>query len=158
MSFIYQIVIGIVLVVIQVVGSNLLGIGGASPDLALIFLVWIIIQRGQLTGELVGFLLGLSIDILSSGAPGTKALSMAVTGFLLGYFYSSEEMEHRLRNWPFLLFVGAGAIINNVTYYLLTLANTNFMEYVLNRGGISALYTVVLAVIPMYYFSRKPLY
>ena len=86
MPYIYQIVFGVVLVILQVMTSDMLSIGGVLPDFVLIFLVWVVIEKGQLKGELTGFALGLGLDILSSGILGSQGLSKAIVGFLLGYF------------------------------------------------------------------------
>lgn len=159
MPYIYQIVFGVVLVILQVLTSDVLSIGGVLPDFVLIFLVWVVIEKGQLKGELTGFALGLGLDILSSGILGSQALSKAIVGFLLGYFYNEDKTNQRLRNWPFLLFVFVGAIVNNLIYYILfTQARTGFIDYFMERGGLGVLYTTIVAILPLFYFSRKPRY
>jgi rod shape-determining protein MreD len=112
-----------------------------------------------LAGELWGFGLGLGLDLLSGGILGSQALSKAIVGFLLGYFYNEEKTKQRQRNWPLLAFVATGSIINNVIYYgLFTQASTGFMQYLTEHGGVSVLYTAIVAIAPMIYFSRRPLY
>jgi rod shape-determining protein MreD len=156
MPILYQIVFGIALVIIQTLTSDAISVAGVTPDFALIYLIWIVIRKGQLRGELSGFALGLGLDILSGGILGSQALSKTVAGFLLGYFYNEEKSNQRLRNWPFLLFVALAAVINNVIYYILfTQARTGFLEYLTERGGYGVLYTTIVAIIPMIYFSRK---
>ena len=159
MPFLYQAIAGFVIVVLQVLVSKFLTQGGAMPDFVLIYVVVIVLSRGQLVGELSGFGLGLILDILSSGTLGANALAKAVTAFFLGYFYSEELSKQRLRGWSFLVFVMLGAIINNVIYYaLFAQARSGFFEFVLESGGLSTLYTTLVALIPMFYFSRRPLY
>src|SRR5437763_1776545 len=130
------------------------------PDLAVIFLAFIIIMRGQLVAEIVGFLLGLALDILSGGTFGAHALALTLAGFLLGYFYDEELARQRLRNWPFLLFVFAASVIANLVYYFFFTAGTglNFSTFATNHGGLATLFTVVAAIVPMWWWSRKPLY
>lgn len=159
MPFLYQAIAGFVIVVLQVLVSKFLTQGGAMPDFVLIYVVIITLSRGQLVGELSGFGLGLILDILSSGTLGANALAKAVTAFFIGYFYSEELSKQRLRNWTFLAFVMLGAIINNIIYYaLFTQARSGFIEFVLENGGLSTAYTTLVALIPMFYFSRRPLY
>jgi rod shape-determining protein MreD len=152
--------VALVLVIVQVVLSRVVSIGGVVPDLAIIFLAFIVIMRGQMIAEIAGFLLGLALDILSGGTLGAHALSLALAGFLLGYFYDEELAKARLRNWPFLLFVFAIAVISNLIYYFLFTAGSgmNFLAYVTERGGLSTLYTVIIAIVPMWYWSRQTLY
>jgi hypothetical protein len=40
------------LVILQVLTSDVLSINGILPDISLIFLIWIVIEKGQLKGEL----------------------------------------------------------------------------------------------------------
>jgi len=148
------------LVIVQVLASRFLSIGGAMPDLVVIFLAFIIIARGQLVAEIAGFFLGLALDILSSGTLGAHALSLTLAGFLLGYFYDEELAKQRLRNWPFLLFVFAASVITNLVYYFFFTAGSglSFINYATERGGLVTLYTVIAAILPMYYWSRQTLY
>jgi rod shape-determining protein MreD len=158
--YLIESVIALVLVIVQVLVSRFLSVGGAMPDLAVIFLVYILIVRGQLIAEITGFLLGLSLDILSSGTLGAHALSLTLVGFLLGYFFDEELAKQRLRNWPFLLFVFTASVIANLVYYFFFTAGSglSFTAYALSRGGLGTLCTVIAAIIPMYYWSRQTLY
>ena len=160
MPYLIESGVALLLVIVQVLASNYLSIGGAMPDLVLIFLVYIIIMRGQVVAEITGFVLGLSLDILSSGTLGAHALSLTLAGFLLGYFYSDELAKQRLRNWPFLLFVFAASVIANLIYYFFFTAGSglSFIAYATERGGLGTLFTVIVAIVPMYYWSRRPMY
>lgn len=160
MPYLIESAVALLLVIVQVLASHYLSLGGAMPDLVLIFLAYIIITRGQVFAEVAGFLLGLALDILSSGTLGAHALALTLVGFLLGYFYSEELAKQRLRNWPFLLFVFAGSVIANLVYYFFFTAGSgmSFIAYATERGGLGALFTIIAAIIPMYYWSRRPLY
>jgi rod shape-determining protein MreD len=157
--FLYQAIAGFIIVVVQVLASKFLTQGGAMPDFVLVYVVVMVISRGQLVGEVTGFSMGLLLDILSSGTLGANALAKAVTAFFIGYFYSEDAAKQRLRNWPLLAFVALGAIINNLIYYaLFAQARAGFFDFVLENGGLAVLYTTLVAIIPMFYFSRRPLY
>jgi rod shape-determining protein MreD len=158
--YLIESIVAIMLVIVQVLASRFLSIGGAMPDLVVIFLAFIIIARGQLVAEIAGFFLGLALDILSSGTLGAHALSLTLAGFLLGYFYDEELAKQRLRNWPFLLFVFAASVITNLVYYFFFTAGSglSFINYATERGGLVTLYTVIAAILPMYYWSRQTLY
>lgn len=160
MSYLLESVIALIIVIVQVLASHFLSFGGAMPDLAVIFLAFIIVSRGQLVAEIGGFLLGFALDILSSGTLGAHALSLTLAGFLLGYFFDEELVKQRLRNWPFLLFVFAASVIANLVYYFFFTAGSglSFTAYAMSRGGLTSLYTVIVAIIPMYYWSRQTLY
>jgi rod shape-determining protein MreD len=159
-QYLIESAVALLLVIIDVLASSYVTISGAMPDLTVIFLAYLIIIRGQFVAEIGGFFLGLSIDILSSGTLGAHALSLTLAGFLLGYFYDEELSNRRLRNWPFLLFVFVASVINNLVYYFFFTIGSglSFIDYASARGGLRTLLTVIVAIIPMFYWSRKPLY
>ncbi len=160
MPYLIEAAVALVLVILQVISSNFIMLLGGVPDLALIFIIWMVLKRGQLAAELAGFGLGLLLDILASGTPGAHSLTYTIVGFLLGYFASAEQSEQRLRNWPFLLFVFLGSVINNSIYFLLFTSGSglSFTDFIMGRGGLGTLYTTLIAVAPMFYWSRRPLY
>jgi len=160
MPYLIESAVALLLVIIDVLASRYITIAGAMPDLVLIFLAYIIVTRGQFVSQITGFVLGLALDIFSSGTLGAHALSLTVAGFLLGYFYDEELAKQRLRNWPFLLFVFAGSVIASLVYYFFFTAGSglSFVAYATERGGLGTLFTVIVAIIPMYYWSRRPLY
>lgn len=152
--------IGIVLVIIQVLIGRFLSIAGASPDFLLIFVVYVTMREGQFVGESTGFLFGLLLDIFSAQILGSNALSHTVAGFMVGFFYNPERIEQNIRNWPFLLLTLLGAVLNNFLYYFMYTRNQeiSFTEFAFRYGAVGALYTVVLAIIPLLYWSRKRAY
>ena len=160
MPYLIESVVALLLVIIDVLASRYITFAGAMPDLVVIFLAYIIITRGQFVAQITGFFLGLALDILSSGTLGAHALSLTLAGFLLGYFFDDDLAKQRLRNWPFLLFVFAASVIANLIYYFFFTAGSglSFIAYATERGGLGTLYTVIVAVVPMYYWSRRPLY
>ena len=158
----YLIEAGIVLVAVvaQIVLSGAVSIIGAVPDLALIYVVWAAFRRGQLFAEVAGFVLGLLVDLLSSSTVGSHSLTYCVIGFLVGYFSDAESAEQRLRNWPFLLFVALSAVVNALLWFVFFAlpGGVSFSDYMLGQIGVTVLYTTILAVVPMFYASRRPLY
>jgi rod shape-determining protein MreD len=160
MPYLIEGAVAVLAVVLQVVLSNTLSVLGAVPDLALIYLVWVVIRRGQFVAELTGFGLGLLLDVLSSGALGSHSLTYTIVGFLLGYFANPDQIEQRLRNWPFLLFVATATLLNGLIYYALfkLTAGVSLADYFTGQIGLATVYTTIVAVAPMFYASRRPLY
>ena len=123
----------------------------------MIYLVYITIREGQLAGETSGFVLGLLLDVLSSGILGAHMLSKTIACFLVGFFYDPEKIEQNIRNWPFLLLTLLAAVINNfIFYFLYTRASEiTFGDFAFRYGAVAALYTVVVAILPLLYWSRR---
>ena len=57
---------------------------GARPDAMTLIVVYLGFQRGQETGLIGGFFLGLLQDVLSGGLPGSNALSKGLIGHATG--------------------------------------------------------------------------
>ena len=152
--------VGILLVIVQVLVSRFLSIAGVSPDFLLIFLVWLTIKEGQFVGETAGFVLGLTLDVVSSSILGVHALSKTAVCFAIGFFFNPERIEQNLRNWPFLLLTLLAAVINNFLYYFLITRGSEitFADFAFRYGAVGALYTVFIAIFPLLYWSRKRTY
>jgi rod shape-determining protein MreD len=149
--------IGLVLIIVQVLVSRIISIAGASPDFVLIFIVWLTVREGQFAGVVSGFALGLVLDIFSSGILGAHALSKTIACFLLGFFFDADMSEQRIRNWPFLVMTLGTAIVNNALYFFIYTRGSeiSFGEFAFRYGALGALYTTVIAIIPLLYFMRK---
>ncbi len=76
---------GLAVLFLQMILSDFLTIRGLRPDFILIFVVYLSLRWGSLTGVVAGFILGLVEDILSAGSlMGLAPLTKSLTGFLVG--------------------------------------------------------------------------
>ena len=152
--------VGLLIIIVQVLISRFLSIAGVSPDFLLIFLMYVTMREGQFAGIISAFVLGLLLDVMSSGILGAHALSLTVACFLAGMFYDRERVEQNIRNWPFLVLTLLGAIVNNGLYYFLMTrgGEMSFEEFAFRYGAVGALYTVFIAIFPLLYWSRKRAY
>lgn len=85
-SFIISLVYYIILIIFQFVLSKYISFGGIYPNFILMFIVYKALNKGPLKGELLGFLYGLTWDILSTDVFGIRALTFTISGFLAGKF------------------------------------------------------------------------
>lgn len=70
--------------------SDLLTIRGLRPDFILIYVVYVSLKWGSLTGVIAGFSMGLMEDALSAGSlMGLAPLTKSLTGFLVGRLQGS---------------------------------------------------------------------
>ncbi|MFQ6673715.1 MAG: rod shape-determining protein MreD [Fidelibacterota bacterium] len=80
-----QISIGILVLLLQLFLSEYLTVQRIRPDFLLIFVIYIAVREGSLTGVIYGFVLGLMEDFLSAGSLlGLAPLTKSLTGFLMG--------------------------------------------------------------------------
>ncbi len=134
-----------------------IGIGGVTPDLLLILVVWITLSTGQLPGTIAGFLVGLLMDGLTGDVLGTNALAKTVAAFAAGYFFNENKITLTLGRYPALLITLLCALIHNLIYYFFHVryAEITMNTFITKYGVASALYTTVLAIAPMLITARR---
>jgi len=146
-----------VLVVVQANLPGIISIRGITPDLLLIFIVYLVVKEGRLYALPWGFFLGLVLDLTTGTVIGLSALSKTVAAFTAGYFYSENKIAMSLGTYRFLLFVLLTAFVHNAVYFaVFTLgSNIGFFGAVFGVGLASALFTTTIAVLPMLVSARR---
>lgn len=125
-----------------------LRIFGTYPDAVLLFLGWYALRRGRRRGTLLGFALGMAMDVVY-GTWGTHAFVKTVIGFLVGNFAVEDRASLVIRPQQALLGGLVLALLHNgllvALLALQTQSTTGFLLYGLWLG--SALYTAVVGAI-----------
>jgi len=137
-----------------------LSIGGIVPDLVLLWVVALAIRRGQIPATTAGFLLGLAQDILSGdGMLGLSALTKTLAGFIAGYFYNENKTLQTMGSYRILLIAGLVSLVHDGLYFLLFLQGSgiSWSGSLLDYGVPTTVYTLAVALIPMFAFARKQL-
>ncbi len=147
----------VVLLLVQTTFIPLISLGGFLPDLLMIWLVVVALQRGQIEATVTGFAAGLLQDLVATKFLGLAALSKTIAAFVLGYFYNENMVEHTLGSYRFVMLVALGSFLHDLVFFLVFLQGTEqpifFLSIELSAG--MALYTAVIAVLPMFAFSRR---
>ena len=98
MILIKYLVIIFVVFVFQVWASEFFSLGTIDPDFCIIVILYISIKEGRLAGTLIGFFIGLLID-LSSGSNqffGLTPLIYTTTGYFSGFLDGQYERLNKL--------------------------------------------------------------
>lgn len=150
-------VIALLLSVIHVVFLRFLQVSSVTPDILLIFTVFVALYEGQFTGMLVGFLCGLLFDAVSTDVIGTNALAKTVAGFIAGYFYRENHGIQTVGSLRFLIVVTISGLVHNLIYnfFFVRPMQISFWWFFLQYGLAATLYTSVAALFPMLYVARK---
>ena len=85
------------------------------PDLLLIFVLYISINRGSVEGETTGFASGFLLDFLSASPLGLNALVNTIIGFTTGCFYLTIKTNGILI--PMVL-AFAGTLLKALLYFV----------------------------------------
>ena len=122
-------------------------VGGHTPDLFIILVIYISLNEGKIKGTISGFTVGLIQDlIISVGFLGLSAFTKSLSGFIMGYFTESR----RSRKFPGILVpIGIGISINTVFVNIFRSAGSSegLLSFIATKGIPSSIYTFILAFI-----------
>jgi rod shape-determining protein MreD len=156
-----DIALTLMVVLLQTTIAQYLAVAGFSPDIALIWIVYLSIRRGQITGTVAGFFVGLVLDLLSGndGMLGLAALSKTVGGFTAGYFFNENKTVQTLGSYRFILIILSVSLVHNLIYFIIFLqgSGAHWWQAILLYGIPAALYTAAVGLIPTFVFARRAL-
>jgi rod shape-determining protein MreD len=145
------------LVILQTTIIPFTAIAQITPDLLIIWIIYIAIQHGQIPGTIAGFCIGLIVDFVGGQFLGITALSKTIAGFLAGYFFNENKTEQILGSYEFLIVTALASFIHNIIYFVISVQGSDISmgTAVFHFGLFSMLYTVAAALFPVFYYSRK---
>lgn len=145
------------LLLLQTTFLPFITLGGYLPDLFIIYLMYIALRRGQIEATISGFIVGLLQDIITTQFFGLAALSKTIAGFVAGYFFNENTAEQTLGSYRFVLLVALCSVVHNLMYFIIFFQGSGgFVLFSTIESTIGmTLYTCVISVLPMFFFSRK---
>lgn len=151
------ILLSFMFILLQTTVVQLFSLNGIVCDVLLIWVVYISIQEGQMSGTIYGFSIGLVFDMVSGGFLGLTSLTKALGGFSAGYFHNENKTEITLGSYRFLLVVLLSSVLHNFIYFLLYQQGSeiNIWLAVLKIGLTTTLYTTTISIIPVLIYARK---
>ncbi len=156
-----DIALTIVFLLLQTTLARYLAVAGLPPDLALIWIVYLALRRGQIAGTVAGFFTGLVLDLLSGndGMLGLTALSMTAGGFVAGYFFNENKTLQTLGSYRFIVIILTVSLVHNLIYFVIFLqgSGAHWYEAILLYGVPAAVYTAAVGLIPTFVFARRAL-
>jgi rod shape-determining protein MreD len=156
-SYIRSAIIVIGLLLLQTTFIPFISLGGYLPDLFLLYLVYLALKRGQIEATISGFVIGILQDIVTIKFFGLAALAKTITGFVAGYFFNENTLEQTLGSYRFVLLAGVCSLVHNLVYFTIFFQGSEgsvlFSTLEITLG--MTMYTCVISVLPMFFFSRK---
>jgi rod shape-determining protein MreD len=138
-------------VILQTTLFGGIAILGATPDLALLIVVFMAVRNGSMTGQAVGFFTGFFEDFVSAAPIGFHMIMKTLMGFSFGFLKGKFFVDKFL--FP-LIFGASATVVKALVTNLLALvfSGTNFHPY---DFGVATFwvelgYTTVLA--PLVFF------
>jgi|APIni6443716594_1056825.scaffolds.fasta_scaffold12147_2 rod shape-determining protein MreD len=142
---------------IQTKVMTIIALEGITPDLLLIWLVYIAINNGQLTGTVWGFIIGMMFDLATGNFIGLSALSKTIAGFVAGYFYGENKAAMTLGSYRYIIIVLLTSVIHNSIYFAVFTRGSEIglWRAIFQYGLASTFYTAAVTLLPMFIFARK---
>lgn len=150
-----RILVGLIVVALQWLVLGRLLLWGAYPDAVLLFVAWVGLRDGRLSGSVMGFTLGLLMDAIY-GTWGIQMFVKTIVGFLIGLFPADERES--LLILPQQAFLGALVIAllhNGLLVIFLALQSGTRTSFLITSLWIgSAIYTSVVGTIASLFSTR----
>jgi rod shape-determining protein MreD len=148
----------IVLIVLQVTFIGyLLSIPNynITPDIVILFVIFLGYTKGHIPGMVSGFLAGLTLDILSGSFLGLIALSYCVSGFIAGYFNRQlSEMSAKKSSFIGIIFICT--LVAYTVFYVIYFQGSeiSFADIFLKHIITATLYTSLFGLIFALFYNR----
>ncbi|MEK6650199.1 MAG: rod shape-determining protein MreD [Bacteroidota bacterium] len=149
--------IAVVLFIVQMTFVPLISVAGYTPDLLILWIVAMGIRRGRVETTIGGFLAGFVQDLATTQFLGLAALSKSITGFVAGAFFNENTAEQTLGSYRYVLSVLLMSVVHNLVYYSVFFQGVerSIVAAVIVSTAGTAFYTAVVAVLPMFWFSKR---
>ena len=140
MTFIFYIAFFFLCIILQITIIPLFSINCISPDLILILVISVSIQKGKFWGVIAGFSAGLIFDAFGTAFVGLSSFVNSISAFVAG-FLLGEQLEQRF-----------GVIVGLI---LVSLLIHDFLYYTILSIGISIGFWVTLFkhVVPQSFYT-----
>ena len=148
----YAIIFFIVLVIDHNV-IDLISIKGITPDIVLIYLIFISLRETQSTATIIGFCAGLLQDLFSLSMLGLSSLTKSISCFITAFFQRAKG-NYSIMNLALIFFTVT--IIHDRLYQFIYLLGTDqkLFKSFLYHSVPKAIYTTIVALIINFIFGR----
>jgi rod shape-determining protein MreD len=148
--------ITVALFIFQSTFVRFIAIENITPDVLVVWIVYLALRYGQIHATAAGFFLGLTMDIISGNFLGLSALSKTVCGFVSGYFYDETKTAQILATYRFAAMVFFASLIHNLIYFTIFVQGSElpFWRTLALFGLTTSLYTSAASLLPIFGYSR----
>lgn len=126
-----------------------------TPDLVILYVIYIGYSQGNVPGMISGFLSGLVLDILSGSFIGLLCLSYSIAGFVAGYFNRQLNSGSSKRS-SFIGIIFMCTLIAYTIYYVIYFqgSSINFFDIFIKHVMTTTIYTSVFGLIFALIYNR----
>jgi rod shape-determining protein MreD len=149
--------IAVLLFIIQVTFVPYLSVEMITPDIPILFVIYLSLQRGQFFGMILGFLDGFFFVFFAGNFFGLYALTYTIAAFITGYFYEEDRAKETLQSYFFIFIMFLSVFFSNLIYFIIFIqgmSEFNFSLLITKYCLGSTVYTLIFGIFFMFIISR----
>ena len=152
-------VLGILTIVVQAFLNNFATIYAVSPQLVILFVVYVTLREGQLFGMGGGFVIGLFHDLLVTHFIGFTSFIGVIAGFVAGFFYKESDVELTAKTFNFAWISAISLSVSELAAVpIIASGELNFLYVFLKFTVGNTAYTSVFAMMIVFVNGNKSRY
>ncbi len=153
------VVIGLIAILLQKFLDSYASVELVSPQLVILFVVYLALREGQLFGTAGGFVAGLVNDLLVTHFIGFTSFVGVLAGFISGFFYKESEVELAAKTLSFAWVSAVALFISElVALPIIAAGELNYLYAFLKFTLGTTVYTSVIAMIIVFVTGKKSRY
>jgi rod shape-determining protein MreD len=151
--------LGIAAILLQKFLDNVAAINLVSPQLVILFVVYVALREGQLFGMCNGFIAGFFHDLLVTHFLGLTSFIAVVASFVAGFFYKESDVELTAKTFSFVWISSMSLFISELfALPIIGSGELNYLYIFLKFTFGTTVYTAVFAMIIVFINGKKSSY
>jgi len=153
------VILGLVTILVQKFLDDFASINLVSPQLIILFIIYLTLKEGQLKGMFAGFVTGLIHDILVTHFLGYTSFVGVIAALIAGFFYKESDIELAGRTFNFAWVSALALFISELAALpILASGELNYLYVFLKFTIGTTVYTSVFAMIIVFVSGKKSRY
>jgi rod shape-determining protein MreD len=151
--------VGAAAILIQKFMDNFAAINSVSPQLVVLFVVYVALREGQLFGTCNGFIAGFFHDLLVTHFLGFTSFIAVVASFVAGFFYKESDVELAAKTFNFTWIAAISLFVSELAALpIVASGELNYLYVFLKFTLGTTVYTSVFAMIIVFVNGRRSRY
>jgi rod shape-determining protein MreD len=151
--------LGIAAILLQKFLDNFAAIDQVSPQIIVLFVVYVALREGQLFGICNGFIAGFFHDLLVTHFLGLTSYIAVVASFVAGFFYKEGDVELAAKTFNFTWTSAVSLFISELAALpIVASGELNYFYVFLKFTVGTTVYTSVFAMIIVFVNGRRSRY
>lgn len=151
--------LGLAAILLQKFLDDFAAINSVSPQLVMLFVIYVALREGQLFGMCNGFIAGFFHDLLVTHFLGLTSFIAVIAGLVAGFFYKESDVELAAKTFNFIWIAAISLFFSELAALpIIASGELNYLYIFLKFTLGTTVYTSVFAMIIVFVNGRKGRY